>query len=816
MTPIHQLYCTHCTYGSSALERREGELADRTLGYGVRAASIEQGQLRRVYQQIERSLYYYLPRDTPAEDRLRLTAATAPRRLIFLPAVGGLQVIARICYRARDSEGRPGSYFAHVLLRARTPAAAPWTCLDALRLWDAPGWASEDSPDAPYVLSPLTSLDAMLRGGKAAVDDEAVLQYLMLRPRAEGGRVAGLLPARWHPMGQAERTAILRDLVIGLQETVAGQARPVLLLAEPSAAALLFHAAVRLLPEGTLREAIDVSTFEAEPSQVHTRLAAVWTAHPPRTAEAAVHHGRALVVATTPHQRPGSASPAGAYADLVLSRLFQGGWAQADRTLEGFRACGPVVLDDLGPLAAAEQAVPRLLQSGAVPSASSWGDAPRAQEHFQRHLADALAAMPDPPSALAPLVGRPAHRLLLETFSDGRFPQADEATAFLARSVPPAMVPECLASERIAARTKVAMLAARTAPQGRLPPGCEWIWHEAAQPPRSRSRSDEELLLPALLAALDEAPAEALCRNEGFGLVRRLLPALVEACARNPARARTLGRVLRELPEPALLSALKTLGPGFLHGYPGGEPVMGQRLGEVLRDLPRNPAQWSARLDVVHAGAHLLPTETDRRVAAAWERLRAALAAAQRAAAPASESPGPATTEPIDGASRQVCEAAAQALPGDRFADDVRGTRKIALLARLAPELFGAGPPAAGRPWLQRALRQKLEWYFETQQWPSVPLWKMRAAGWSMGRVWLVAIAVALVVAAVAVGAFWALASANTSRGATPREPPRRLCEAASAAGHRLPAAGARSVMVGGSRGKMVQHQHFFSAARNG
>ena len=38
MGETQQLYCTHCTYGTSAIERREGEMADRVLechGWGV-------------------------------------------------------------------------------------------------------------------------------------------------------------------------------------------------------------------------------------------------------------------------------------------------------------------------------------------------------------------------------------------------------------------------------------------------------------------------------------------------------------------------------------------------------------------------------------------------------------------------------------------------------------------------------------------------------------------------------------------------------------------------------------------------------------
>src|SRR3569623_78868 len=141
MTSIHQLYATHCTYGTSALEQREGELADRVLGYSARAGSLERSELRNCYRQVERFLYYYLPTDAPTEEKLRLDAASAPRRMFFCPALGDLQVLGQISYRQQDTAGRPGSYFGHVLFGRRAEGA--WSVLDCLKLWSAP-WIDED------------------------------------------------------------------------------------------------------------------------------------------------------------------------------------------------------------------------------------------------------------------------------------------------------------------------------------------------------------------------------------------------------------------------------------------------------------------------------------------------------------------------------------------------------------------------------------------------------------------------------------------------------------------------------------------------
>src|SRR4051812_41849972 len=111
MAQLHQIYGTHCTYSTSAIEKRTGEMADRVLGYSARASSIDKvSELRQFYRAIERFTYYYLPTDVPPEKKAVFTASSAPRRLVYHPATSGLRMAAHICYRQFDCAGRPGSY----------------------------------------------------------------------------------------------------------------------------------------------------------------------------------------------------------------------------------------------------------------------------------------------------------------------------------------------------------------------------------------------------------------------------------------------------------------------------------------------------------------------------------------------------------------------------------------------------------------------------------------------------------------------------------------------------------------------------------
>ena len=81
VTDIHRMYCTHCTFGTSVLEKRTTENAAKILGYSVRAASVaDRDKIRRVFRSIERLLSYDLPKGTPSTEKVSYNAAKAPRR----------------------------------------------------------------------------------------------------------------------------------------------------------------------------------------------------------------------------------------------------------------------------------------------------------------------------------------------------------------------------------------------------------------------------------------------------------------------------------------------------------------------------------------------------------------------------------------------------------------------------------------------------------------------------------------------------------------------------------------------------------------
>src|SRR5207302_6605251 len=102
MHPIHQAYCTHCTYGTSYFHSASAENASIPFEYSVRSASMPAEPLRGYYRSIERYLTYHLPADMPTEEKLAVTVARAPRALFSAPQPGGVQLAGQVSFRATD------------------------------------------------------------------------------------------------------------------------------------------------------------------------------------------------------------------------------------------------------------------------------------------------------------------------------------------------------------------------------------------------------------------------------------------------------------------------------------------------------------------------------------------------------------------------------------------------------------------------------------------------------------------------------------------------------------------------------------------
>lgn len=719
MSAIHQIYCTHCTHGSSALERREGELARRTLGYSARAGSMDPAQLRRCYRQIERYVYYYLPRDTPAEEKLRLNAATAPRRLVYLPSAGGVQLVAQVCYRQTDSEGRPGSYFAHVLFQEETAAAVRWSPVEAVRLWSAPGWVSEDSPQIPFVLPSLESLGQLVGSGRPAVDDAVLWSFLSTPADGAFDDPSHVIPARWRQMPSEQRRHWFGMALGGLVDLDSAQHESLTVVMEPSVAALFFYGLVRLLPAG-VRAVISLSTFEPNPERAALTLAAT-TFHDPARSDLKpeAYRGRGFAMNTFLGRHSQLRRSRGRYAHMMLERLLGEGWQGVQRTLDDLALAGADRPEDLDSLADVERLVPVLFDAHRALPADSWRHSAKAFAYLRRCVGRRLAQRDAPALRLASVVGRPAHLALLELLLSGpELPDTRAAADYLLRTLPMERTGEFVGLAGVGPEPKVELLARYVQAFAQLPPGCDALWNEPLSAPQS--------LLPQVLARLDLPTLKQFHRNVAEQHSHAFVAALVSAHREHRIPRTALGQVVSAMSDDALVSLARRQGPGLLEGYPREESTLGVRLRSMLLAMVEHLEQFCARLDLILAGAHLLPRDEDRAIASAWGECREAILEIGRLQ---DDRRGLLRTRPIDqleAACQRAADAIARALPRDSVEDDRAGTIKRNCLRQIGRQLLGGKELLPSGSWRHQALWQKIAWRFEHGNWPTIPLERLR------------------------------------------------------------------------------------------
>lgn len=465
MTAINQIYITHCTYGSSALERRDGEMAARTLGYSARAGSLDGEALYAAYRQLVRRVYYHLPPDTPNTAILELTAHDAPRRLIYFPPQNGLQLLGQICYRQTDTEGRPGSYFAHLLFSSTstdssdgTESADAWSPLECLALWKAAGWTMEDPLEPRCELHPVESLDTLVHG-RPAISDKVLASFLTTDPGGCFDDPGEAIPRRWREETVRGRQYLLVETLRAALPAADSQRHSLLLVVEPPLAALIWYGVFRLLPKGRLWRQLSFSTYEASTDRPSTRLAASWFHHEHKSTEVIENRPQTVVIDTRQWEGwPQDGGPSD-YARMIVEEFVKGGnealKARLDYLTDGGReAC----VEDLERLAAAHTRVPLILagddgqsdQAARQPGEPEIG--PRdssADDYLRRALREELARIPpgDLEKRLGPLARRPTHLLVLELAAGE--PGTSEAVDYLLDQLPQDRVCEALAHANV-------------------------------------------------------------------------------------------------------------------------------------------------------------------------------------------------------------------------------------------------------------------------------------------------------------------------------------------------------------------------------
>lgn len=760
MNPIQQLYCTHCTHGSSALEQRQGELAARMLGYSVRAGSLEGEPLRQLYRQIERYVSYHLPRDTPSEEKLQLTAASAPHRLIFIPAAGAWQVIGQVCYRQRDTEGRPGSYFAHLLCREAGPNDQRWTLLDALRLWNAPGWTIEDADDHPFLLPQVPDLDSMLGDASPRIGDRALMEFLQGDDRSVGAR----LPDRWRDLVPARRIEILKKMLDSLLTIGTTRRQTLLVAVEPEAAAMLFYGVGRLLPPGALREGVSLSTFETSIDRLTTVLAATTFANP-QTAEFRTDtlRGRGLALNTFAPSLAVSEKES-FYADRIIRRLLDEGPEALDHRLATLAAAQPERIEKLEDFARTEQAVDMLFRSSGGSGDESWRSESSLTDYARRLTRQRLETLEGAESTLGSLCGGASHWMIVElaaTAPPGG--AADRALRFLLAKLPDDRIAPLVANGDVNDAWKTELLQSRIATTGRTPPGCQWLWSdETSESPLGHQRQES-----IALGVMARLPSKAVVGMlSGFEADRRLaaVDQLVQACSRTPEQWAVFADVVRRLDVASLLAVWQRLQSRLFEVPDTVAAVLSARLREILDSLHEHPGEFQERLKFLEAGSRWLTEPEPANRLAAWARCRDALAELAGMNELGSGLRQLTALRRLESAAQRMTEAALEAMPATLVQDDRQGRAKQDCLRAIGRHTLEGKEFLPSAQWQNEALWKKVGWRMEMGSWPTMALRKFSRTPETQKRMWI-AVSVA---ATVVLGVLAVIGMANVGTSPSP------------------------------------------------
>ena len=625
MSAMQQIYATHCTFGTSAIERREGEMAERVLGYSARSSSFSPADLRKHFRTFERYLSYTLWSDSPAELRTTLVAATAPKRLVFMPSVSGFQMLGQVAYRTWDTTGkRAGSYFAHLVVAERAKDEAPWSILDCLRLWGAPGWQVEDSPTFSFDLPPLGDLRGLWTPPperafedpfQPVISDDCLLRFLTQDDLSSGSE-ATFLPARWLAMPAKRRLELFRQALRGYLH-IAGQGRDnAVLVAEPEVAALFFYGIARLLPEGELRHAISFSTFEGNLDRPATQLIATHFHEPFKTDLRPDRYQRGFALNTFLDGKATELRTPHPYADMILGRLTADGWRSVDEVFAAFEAGLGKTVADLGELVRAGELAERFLDPAATLDVASLERNDFTRRYVGKSLSTTLAG-PAPVSLLFPLLETPDQRaiLLLKWLAGGPHAAACERSLrYLREHLPESQLPRFLELSEIPVETKTSTLVRFVDQERRLPTGCEDLFDIAQG--ASRSARDQQLapLAGPLLRGLRSDTVRMLADAIAPASQAAFFVELAAAVGRADEKQKWLRRMAVTggvMSDESLSVAIERLGERLDLLTPEIQKEIGLRFVQLLNGIQRVPAEFASKLTQLRRAARLIESLAD-------------------------------------------------------------------------------------------------------------------------------------------------------------------------------------------------------------
>jgi hypothetical protein len=715
MNPIHQVYCTHCTYGTSYFHSASAEMASIPFEYSARAASMPAEPLRTYYRSIERYLTYHLPTDTPTEEKLALTASRAPHALFSAPQPEGVQIAGQVSFRPTDTRGRPGSYFAHVLFREAGDSAPAWSPCEVLQLWGSRGWVDQDSADLPAHLAELPSLAALLSGQPAALSDR-VFHSFLTTPVGEAFHDPGcVIPASWRHQPASARQSIFRELFAALLE-IAPEARARLtVVVEPALAALLFYGFFRLLPRQSFADALSWCTYESSPARPATILSATMF-HAPQSTDLppeCYQSGRGYALHAFLGRRTVGRKLNGRYAPFVLDRLLEKDWEGVDGLLESLRASGASQAQELEALIGVQRLATLVLDPSLPALEQELPTAPLLRTHL-RHVVAQEFTHADGNGQLAKCLGTPAHLRALEVLA--ATPATEPGAAIFQRLVeqlPEKDIATFLRLHGVTAKAKLTVLVPYVRLHGAFPPGClEMLVASSA----SRHEGDPEgaWILNQLFAEL-EAPTIAALLKSTPADRRQDFIAPLQAAAKDSSKQSLLKGLLvwmvTHTSGPALCDFLTPERWRVLHALAGKDDALKAKMAEQLRELPKYlKGDVAAHLRMLQGARPFLGEQAEQ--LDAWLDCRQQLDAVALLleTRPRLFALGKRKNDDLDRVCRALASSFYRALRDERYPDE-DGRLKLTYLQQWTSQRLGRPDALPANQW------RKIELYFQGRGW---------------------------------------------------------------------------------------------------
>ncbi|MBQ2621458.1 MAG: hypothetical protein IJF84_08975 [Thermoguttaceae bacterium] len=734
---IHQLYITHCTYGSSYFSSAEDKASERTsvpLGYSVRSASADQETARKIFTAIESQMYYHLPSDGAASD---IDAVKAPRRFFYLPSVDGKPVIGCVAYRKEDTAGRPGSYFAHVLYG---DGEKPWMTRTVLQMYKSNFWRGIDGTDVPDALP--------------------TLDMGSVTPLTDGSPISDSVFENWISGKTEWKTAVNGEEIVvrpeqfeqffaGAMSVWKDASKKIILVADSDMAALFYYGILRLAPGGWGTHAA-FSTYESAPMEFPGRLCATTFVNPMKNdLSSEMYAGHFVFNVFTGRQSPPGVKPAAvflpalpgetvqyplsekgecSYTKTIINRLKTSSWAGASALQQLSAAMGLkpggnpdaviatefVLTHQIGlTLRLIAQGNPTdvvyLNRSFSPDVVPIWRQSHLAADLLQKQLIQGLSQIDidetNVAEKLKPIVGTQAHLMILELLgTQSTDPKSNLVVLHLLKTLPLEQVGPWLSLGNASESAKMTMLLRHISADGVLPPDSEKTIFEGTQ----------TALLSKLLVKLDPPRLGALWNRYVQQYRLPFIAALTQSVAYHGGDVAFLNNRVEKLTSRDLIDLFKFGSERYYAEYPAQSSAMGKKLDELSTQFEAFLPEFNDYIQTLSAGSHLMSEDKAKR-ANSWTSFKATAQSILE-----QQGDGTGNVEALDDLMKKLVTDFSVAAP-DKESQERAPEKRKQFLQQIVTALFPAQdgfkqllPPTTPR---NERLWEKTVSFFEDGQW---------------------------------------------------------------------------------------------------